>query len=213
MNAWRLIECAMVAGVAATAEVRAEPHTLGSDYVRFDLSSGRFGDKELDEALGDYSGTGLTWNLVATSHADLQIGIGYLWADGSQDGVEYDADQVAGGFTLIGYMDPIRNAVPYGYGMLGAFYSGTRARTPEGSETDSRSGSVYAGGAGVEVALSRRVLLDLSAGYAEYGGDGTWAGEAAVGWWATDAVLVSVGGGYQADSEDTTATLGVVWRY
>lgn len=197
--------------MTALTPLRAE--TLrGSNYIGTSFGSVKFGNDLMDDALGlGYGLSGLA-NIPLSGRVDLSIGVGAIWSDGDLDGVDFHLRGVGAGTDLIYSLRPGTKINPYISAGISAVRDTLRISIL-GEKRDYVDSDVGGGGAvGLEVDVAPPMLLRLGAGY-QYidGGDSVNVG-GLLGYGFSKNLMGTLGGGYNFNSENRTARIGLILK-
>lgn len=202
-----LMAAMLVAGMVS--ESRAET-LLGKDYAGGLLEITKFGDDYLDDLLGLGYGLEGFVNVNLHDNIDLNLGLGYLWAEGDDDGVDMEVDGVVVEADLIYFFKPGEKVNPYVSAGLALVDREVEVTVAGDTESDGDTEVGYGAGAGVELELTAKTLLRLGVDYFNIDDEDSVELGGFAGYWFTDRLLGTIGGGYDFEYEDTYARIGFI---
>ncbi|HMO03605.1 MAG TPA: outer membrane beta-barrel protein [Kiritimatiellia bacterium] len=189
----------------------ADSGTLGKSYILPEVLYGQFGDNQLDEDLDAYYGGGVTLNVNLVPHLDLQVGGGYLWADGDRGSVDLSLDQMAGAIGLLAFMDPEAQMTPYAFASFNIVDWEVEAKGPGGTSKQDDTDEGFGGGAGVQFKVTPKFIIDASGNYLDVGDSDSWGADLDFGYWFRSNIQGTLGGSYNFDSEDMSILVGALF--
>ncbi len=210
------VSCMVVSLVAIAGTSSAET-LLGKNYVGGAAGMLKFGDDELDDAFGEGKTADLLGNINLTPNIDLQLGAGYLWADGETAGIDYDITGTALDADIVYFFNPDQKVNPYigaGITHLKVEFEGSGYGI-SGDYDDTETG--FGCEAGVEIEVTKRVLVNVGLDYLYFDDDDIDDNDSVdlntgVGYWFTDQIMGGVSTSYDFDSDDTAASVGLIFK-
>jgi opacity protein-like surface antigen len=199
----------MLVALAAAGTSNAET-LLGKNFVQGTFGIVQFGDDVLDEVLGDGFEMGGAWNLNLNPNIDVNLGLGYLWADGSAGGIEADVTGLEASAALIYFFKPNEPVNPYVGAVLVVDKTEVELSTLGVSDDEDDTEAGIGAGAGVEIEATEDILVRLGVDYVYFEDDDGFDALASVGYWFNEQVLGAIGGGYAFESEDLYVEVGLV---
>lgn len=204
-----LVGAIALVAIAGTsnAEIR-----LGKNYVGGSFGIIKFGDDELDEVLGNGYGFDGVANINLNQNIDLNLGGGYLWADGDIEGIEIDFTGIGAGADLIYFFKPGEKVNPY----IGAGVTVVKSEVEVSgfgeseSEDDTEVG--FGGGVGVELEFTEQVLFRFGLDYFNIDSEDSIDLEVEAGYWFNETVMGTISGSYDFDSDDASASIGLILK-
>ena len=185
---------------------------LGKNYVGGSFGVFQFGDDELDEAMGNGYGLDVIGNINVTPHIDLQLAVGYVWSDGEAFGIEVDATSIGGSAEYVFFLNPNEKMNPYiGAGIVVVKTEidiSDSSRSTSADETDTGFG----GKVGVELEFTEQVLFNFGLGYIYFEDEDSVDLNAGVGYWFNDRIMGALNGSYDFESEDSLASVGLIFK-
>lgn len=200
-----------MAFMAFAGPARAEA-LLGSNYVGGSLGLVQFGEDDMDDVFGDATALSGFGNINMHPNLDLQMGVGYLWADGDYMGAEADMSALDAGANLVYFFKPGQQLNPY----LRAGLDVVKAEVEADvfgltlSKDDTEIG--FGGGGGIEFEATREILLRGGLDYFHIDGEGSFDLSGSFGYWFHPHFLGFVGASHNFDSEDTAGQIGLIFR-
>ena len=198
----------LVASACFSPVVQAEK-LAGKNYISGSVGAWKFGDDFLDDLFGTSTVLGVAAQKNMTSNLDLQLGITWYSADGSDGGIEVDYFSSSVGTALIYNFLPQDQFNPYlavsvAYVEMDAKMSGFGM-----SETVDDSDAAFAIGGGIEFE-EWKALFGLTLAYTWMDSKDDVGIGANAGIWITDKVLCGVGASYAIDGEDISGDFSFV---
>jgi opacity protein-like surface antigen len=198
-----------IAFVAIAGTSNAETR-LGKNYIGGSFGILKFGDDDLDEVLGNAYGFDGVANINLNQNIDLNLGIGYVWADGDTEGIEIDLTGIGAGADLVYFFKPGEKVNPY----IGAGVTVVKSEVEVSgfgeseSEDDTEVG--FGGGVGVELEFTEQVLFRFGLDYFNIDSEDSIDLGVGAGYWFNETVLGTISGSYDFDSEDASASIGLI---
>jgi len=197
---------AAIAGIIAAA--RGET-LVGNDYAGGSLAILEFGDDQVDDTFGTSYGVEGVGNVNLMRNLDLKLSVEYIWAEGNEGGVEIDMSGLGAGASLITFRE-LRDWI-HPFAGIGLSVVETETQLSAGGLSTGGDGT-EAGvdvGAGVELEITRALLLRGGADYFYIDDEDDVDLSATVGYWVSEELLAMVRGAYAVDSENTALYLGL----
>jgi len=183
---------------------------LGKDYIGGSFTIIHFGDDSLDDLFGNAYGFDALGNINLSTNIDLQLGLGYYWAEGSVLGVDVDYTAVIAAADIIYFFKPNEQINPYVGAGLAIVRTKVEVSGPVGSADDDDTEVGFGCQAGVELEVTKKILCDFSLSYFNIDSEDDVNINAGIGYWFNDRWMGFLGATYAFDYEDATATLGLL---
>lgn len=209
------LSVAAAAGAAALALIAGTAGAdtlLGSNYVGGSFGVVQFGDDQMDDMFG--KGTGLSGfgSMNLNANMDLQVGAGYMWADGSSGDLELDMNSLAAGADLVYFFRPGQRCNPYM--KAGLQVVKTELEVPlyglNISQDDTEVG--FGAGGGAEFEATKEILLRAGLDYFNIDSEDSFSLSGTFGYWFNPRILGFVGGSYDFESEDKVGEVGLAFK-
>lgn len=185
---------------------------LGENYVGGSFGVVQFGDDELDDMFGKGKSLSGFGNINLNANTDLQVGAGYMWADGSSGNLELDTNTIGAGTDLVYFFRPGQQCNPY----LKAGLQVIKAEVEVPlygltvSQDDTEVG--FGAGGGAEFEATKEILLRAGLDYFNVDSEDSFNLTGSFGYWFNPRILGFVGGSYDFESEDKAGEVGLVFK-
>ena len=197
---------------AAIAGTSSAETLLGKNYVGGSFGIIQFGDDNLDEVLGNGYKFDAVANINLNPNMDLQLALGYVWADGEASGIEIDLTGLGAGGDLVYFFKPNERVNPYVGAGLTVVKSKVEVSGPGGSADEDDTEVGFGAEIGVELEFTEQVLFRFGLDYFNIDSEDSLDINAGAGYWFNATVLGTLGGFYDLDDEDAGAGIGLIFK-
>ncbi len=151
-------------------------------------------------------------NINLNQNIDLNLGVGYVWADGDIEGIEIDLTGTGAGADLIYFFKPGEKVNPYIGAGVTVVKSEVKVSGFGESESEDDTEVGFGGGVGVELEFTEQVLFRFGLDYFNIDSEDSIDLGVGAGYWFNETVMGTINGSYDFDSEDASASIGLILK-